>query len=48
MLAAEREAAAAAARTIGLHVFSDNEPAVRLYASLGYQPAKRHLLKPLL
>ncbi len=38
MLLAERTALAAGHRTIGLHVFSGNTPALRLYESLGYRP----------
>ncbi|MFP3990117.1 GNAT family N-acetyltransferase [Streptomyces sp. E11-3] len=45
---AEREALAAGARRIGLNVFTNNTPAMRLYASLGYQPTAYHLSKPLL
>lgn len=37
MLLAERVALAAGERRIGLHVFSGNTPAVRLYESLGYR-----------
>ncbi|NJQ01481.1 GNAT family N-acetyltransferase [Streptomyces zingiberis] len=48
MLLAEREARAAGADTLGLHVFADNTPAVRLYASLGYRPVLHCLEKPLL
>ncbi|WP_156721523.1 GNAT family N-acetyltransferase [Streptomyces apocyni] len=45
---AEREALSAGARQIGLNVFTNNTPAMRLYASLGYQPTAYHLSKPLL
>lgn len=48
MLVAEDACRAARARTIGLNVFVANEPAVRLYASLGYRPTVRHFVKPLL
>ncbi|MFH8367058.1 GNAT family N-acetyltransferase [Streptomyces sp. NPDC018031] len=45
MLVAERESLAAGARTLGLHVFADNTPAVRLYESLGYRITQRNLFK---
>jgi GNAT superfamily N-acetyltransferase len=48
MLAAERECLAAGVRTLGLNVFTDNVPALRLYESLGYRPTAHHLHKPLL
>ncbi|ADI05545.1 acetyltransferase [Streptomyces bingchenggensis BCW-1] len=48
MLAAERDGLAAGARTIGLHVFGGNAPALRLYESLGYRPTEYHLFKQLL
>ncbi|MEE1939080.1 GNAT family N-acetyltransferase [Streptomyces sp. TRM 70361] len=48
MRGAERECAAAGWRTLGLNVFTDNVPALRLYESLGYRPAVHHLRKPLL
>ncbi|MEV0264155.1 GNAT family N-acetyltransferase [Streptomyces sp. NPDC050617] len=48
MLAAERECLAAGADRIGLSVFADNTPAVRLYASLGYEATDSHFYKPLL
>lgn len=48
MLVAEREAAAAGARTLGLHVLTANTPATRLYSSLGYRLAEHHFHKPLL
>ncbi|PJE95002.1 GNAT family N-acetyltransferase [Streptomyces carminius] len=48
MLGAERECAAAGRRTLGLNVFTDNVPALRLYESLGYRPTAHHLRKPLL
>ncbi len=47
MLAAEAECLAAGATTLGLNVFTDNEPAMRLYASLGYLPHAHVLAKPL-
>ncbi|MFI0815627.1 GNAT family N-acetyltransferase [Streptomyces sp. NPDC021098] len=48
MLAAERDSLAAGARTLGLHVFGGNTPALRLYESLGYEAVEYHLVKPLL
>lgn len=48
MLAAERECAAAGAPSLGLNVFTDNAPAMRLYDSLGYRPTLHHFSKPLL
>jgi len=48
MLAAENACGGAGARTIGLNVFVANEPAVRLYGSLGYRTVVRHFVKPLL
>ncbi|TKA12435.1 GNAT family N-acetyltransferase [Actinacidiphila oryziradicis] len=47
MLAAERECLAAGVRTLGLNVFADNTPALRLYESLGYQATDLHFSKPL-
>lgn len=47
MLAAEREARAAGADVLGLNVFVSNTTAVRLYASLGYRPVRRHFTKAL-
>ncbi|MFF9640737.1 GNAT family N-acetyltransferase [Kitasatospora aureofaciens] len=41
MLLAERECLAAGVRELGLNVFSGNEVALRLYASLGYQVVNR-------
>ncbi|MCK8680860.1 GNAT family N-acetyltransferase [Streptomyces lichenis] len=35
-------------RRLGLHVFADNAPALRLYASLGYETVRLRLYKPLL
>lgn len=48
MLVAERESAEAGARLLGLHVFADNAPALDLYRSLGYEPTRVNLVKPLL
>jgi ribosomal protein S18 acetylase RimI-like enzyme len=48
MLAAEREALAAGARTLGLNVFADNTAALRLYESLSYRPTSYEVTKPLL
>ncbi|MEU9794338.1 GNAT family N-acetyltransferase [Streptomyces sparsogenes] len=48
MLAAERDGLAAGARTMALHVFGGNTPALRLYESLGYRPTQYHLYKQLL
>ncbi|MFI9310055.1 GNAT family N-acetyltransferase [Streptomyces triculaminicus] len=48
MLLAEREALAAGAAVLGLHVFAGNTPALRLYESLGYRPTAFNLYKPLL
>ncbi len=47
MRLAEREALAAGARTMGLNVFAGNTPALRLYASLGYETTELHLYKVL-
>ncbi|MDT0320720.1 GNAT family N-acetyltransferase [Streptomyces millisiae] len=47
MLEAERVAAAAGARLLGLNVYAGNTPALRLYESLGYRTLRRHLYKPL-
>jgi GNAT superfamily N-acetyltransferase len=47
MLLAEREALAAGAGVLGLNVFAENLPALRLYASLGYQVVTYELYKPL-
>ncbi|MET7762527.1 GNAT family N-acetyltransferase [Streptomyces sp. NPDC005393] len=47
MLAAERDSLAAGARTLGLHVFGGNTPALRLYESLGYEVVEYQLYKPL-
>ncbi|WFB06594.1 GNAT family N-acetyltransferase [Streptomyces sp. LX-29] len=48
MLLAERESLAVGARTLGLHVFAGNAPALRLYESLDYRPTRYHLAKELL
>lgn len=48
MLVAEREAVATGAHTLGLHVFTANTPATRLYSSLGYRVVEHHFHKPLL
>ncbi|WP_411106460.1 GNAT family N-acetyltransferase [Streptomyces sp. cmx-4-9] len=48
MLLAEGTALAQGHRTIGLHVFADNTPAVRLYESLGYAPTLFNHAKDLL
>jgi ribosomal protein S18 acetylase RimI-like enzyme len=44
---AERECLAAGVRVLGLNVFVENTPAMRLYASLGYRTTLQHLYKPL-
>ncbi|WP_329127608.1 GNAT family N-acetyltransferase [Streptomyces sp. NBC_01465] len=48
MLIAEHEALAAGTNRLGLNVFAGNTPAIRLYESLGYETASRHLTKQLL
>jgi ribosomal protein S18 acetylase RimI-like enzyme len=48
MLAAERDSLAAGARSLGLHVFGGNTPALRLYESLGYEAVEYHLMKQLI
>ncbi|MGP3953800.1 GNAT family N-acetyltransferase [Streptomyces sp. 7N604] len=48
MLVAEHECRAAGADRLGLNVFAGNTPAIRLYESLGYETARRHLYKPLI
>ncbi|MCP9208070.1 GNAT family N-acetyltransferase [Streptomyces sp. NEAU-Y11] len=48
MLAAEGDALAGGAHSLGLHVFGGNTPALRLYESLGYEPVEYQLFKPLL
>lgn len=47
MLLAEREAHAAGLRLLGLNVYLDNAPALKLYESLGYRPLEHHLHKAL-
>jgi ribosomal protein S18 acetylase RimI-like enzyme len=48
MLLAERAALADGMDTIGLHVFADNTPALRLYESLAYRVTTYNLYKQLL
>ncbi|MEU5808411.1 GNAT family N-acetyltransferase [Streptomyces sp. NPDC047718] len=48
MLLAERAAVGAGERTLGLHVFSGNVPALRLYESLGYRPTGLNYTKDLI
>ncbi|MGR8011602.1 GNAT family N-acetyltransferase [Streptomyces hypolithicus] len=48
LLLAEREALADGSANIGLNVFADNTPALRLYESLGYEPVTYHFSKQLL
>ncbi|MFE6775991.1 GNAT family N-acetyltransferase [Streptomyces sp. NPDC057702] len=48
LLIAEHESLAAGVTRLGLHVFANNTPAVRLYESLGYRYTTTHLVKPLL
>lgn len=48
MLLAEREALAGGHSTLGLHVFTDNVPALRLYESLGYRPTGFNYAKDLI
>lgn len=48
MLLAERVALADGMDTLGLHVFADNTPALRLYESLGYRVTSYNLYKHLL
>ncbi|MFJ1750323.1 GNAT family N-acetyltransferase [Streptomyces sp. NPDC088116] len=48
MLLAERVALEAGDTLLGLHVFTDNTPAVRLYESLGYETTVRNHVKRLL
>ncbi|MER0243333.1 GNAT family N-acetyltransferase [Streptomyces sp. HSW2009] len=45
---AERETLAAGRDRLGLHVFANNTPAIRLYESLGYRYTHTHLTKSLL
>ncbi|MER7752355.1 GNAT family N-acetyltransferase [Kitasatospora sp. NPDC097643] len=47
MLLAERECLAAGVRNLGLNVFTRNDVAIRLYASLGYRVTNRVYGKPL-
>ncbi|GAB2906081.1 GNAT family N-acetyltransferase [Streptomyces mayteni] len=44
---AERLVVAAGGRVLGLNVYADNTPALRLYESLGYRAVRHHLYKPL-
>ncbi|MGA5899909.1 GNAT family N-acetyltransferase [Streptomyces venetus] len=48
MLLAEAQAIVEGRRTIGLNVFAGNDPAERLYASLGYETRQYAMYKPLL
>ncbi|MET7622749.1 GNAT family N-acetyltransferase [Streptomyces sp. NPDC005408] len=48
MLLAERVALDAGLPLLGLHVFADNTPALRLYESLGYETTHVNSFKPLL
>ncbi|AXG76910.1 GNAT family N-acetyltransferase [Streptomyces paludis] len=48
MLVAERVALESGSALLGLHVFADNTPAVRLYESLGYRTTSRNFAKRLL
>ncbi|MFE4636520.1 GNAT family N-acetyltransferase [Streptomyces sp. NPDC056773] len=48
MLLAERTALAAGHRVLGLHVFTDNVPALRLYESLGYRTTNLNYAKDLI
>ncbi|GGW90207.1 GNAT family N-acetyltransferase [Streptomyces chryseus] len=48
LLLAERETLAAGLERVGLNVYTDNTPALRLYESLGYEPVSYHLFKQLL
>ncbi|MFE9634966.1 GNAT family N-acetyltransferase [Streptomyces sp. NPDC006463] len=48
MLLAERTALAGGHRVLGLHVFTDNTPALRLYESLGYRPTNFNYVKDLI
>ncbi|MEU1472427.1 GNAT family N-acetyltransferase [Streptomyces sp. NPDC005761] len=47
MLQAERLAIGAGETRLGLHVVTANTPALRLYESLGYEPTRYNLAKPL-
>ncbi|MFD0358936.1 GNAT family N-acetyltransferase, partial [Streptomyces sp. NPDC127110] len=48
MLLAERTAVAAGHRTLALHVFTANTPALRLYESMGYRPTDLNYGKELI
>jgi ribosomal protein S18 acetylase RimI-like enzyme len=48
MQLAERECLAAGVRALGLNVFAENTPVLRLYTSLGYRTTLHHLHKPLI
>ncbi|MEV0255986.1 GNAT family N-acetyltransferase [Streptomyces sp. NPDC050732] len=48
MRVAEAQGRAAGRNRIGLNVFAGNTPALRLYESLGYEPASYYLYKPLI
>ncbi|MCX4524887.1 MULTISPECIES: GNAT family N-acetyltransferase [unclassified Streptomyces] len=48
MLLAERAALAGGGRTLALHVFAENTPALRLYESLGYRPTGINFAKELI
>ncbi|MEU3726457.1 GNAT family N-acetyltransferase [Streptomyces sp. NPDC031705] len=48
MLLAERTALAGGHRTLALHVFTANTPALRLYESLGYRPTRLNYAKDLI
>lgn len=47
MQQAEHITLAAGARSLGLHVFAANTPALRLYESLGYRATQYNLAKNL-
>ncbi len=47
MIQAERLALASGDTRLGLHVVTANTPALRLYESLGYEPTRYNLTKPL-
>ncbi|MFJ8001611.1 GNAT family N-acetyltransferase [Streptomyces sp. NPDC096310] len=48
MLLAEKVAAETGPPLLGLHVFTTNTPALRLYTSLGYRTTQYNLVRPLL
>ncbi|MDX3078018.1 GNAT family N-acetyltransferase [Streptomyces sp. NPDC088354] len=48
MLVAERACVADGLHWLGLNVFAGNDPALRLYESLGYRTTQVHFAKPLL